>query len=153
LRDESQALMSDVQPEPGGPASRVRRLAEFLTENDLLRVRIERDGELVEVGRPRIDDRSSFLLAEAAAQGIGFEAAPARHIDTIRADLVGIFRLGRPAPLEGEYLDGDRDLAYVEALGIRNPVRSLGAGRIVSVLCHDGDAVEYGQPLFDLDRT
>jgi acetyl-CoA carboxylase biotin carboxyl carrier protein len=144
--------MSDVQPEPEGLASRVRRLAEFLTENDLMRVRIERDGELVEVGRPRIDPGSS-LLAEAAAQVAALEAAPARHIDTIRADLVGIFRPGRPAPFEGEYLDGDRDLAYVEALGIRNPVRSLGAGRIVAVLCQDGEAVEYGQPLFDLDRT
>jgi acetyl-CoA carboxylase biotin carboxyl carrier protein len=144
--------MSDAQPEPEGLASRVRRLAEFLTENDLLRVRIERDGELVEVGRPRIDAGSS-LLTEAAAQVMGLEAAPARHIDTIRADLVGIFRLGRPAPFDGEYLDGDRELAYVEALGIRNPVRSLGAGRIVSVVCRDGDAVEYGQPLFDLDRT
>jgi acetyl-CoA carboxylase biotin carboxyl carrier protein len=144
--------MSDVQPEPEGLASRVRRLAEFLTENDLLRVRIERDGELVEVGRPRVDAGGSFLLAEPA-QVMGLEAAPARHVDTVRADLVGIFRLGRPAPFEGEYLDGDRDLAYVEALGIRNPVRSLGSGRIVAVLCQDGDAVEYGQPLFDLDRT
>jgi biotin carboxyl carrier protein len=49
-------------------------------------------------------------------------------------------------------LESDRELAYVDALGIRNPVRSLGGGRVVSVLCADGQPVEYGQVLFEIDR-
>lgn len=137
--------MSDEQSGPEGIASRVRRLAELLTETELSRLSIEREDEHIEISRRSVEPT-------AAPVDVPEAGPPIRAVDTIRADLVGIFRVGRPAPFEGEYLEGDRELAYVEALGIRNPVRSLGPGRIVSLLCGDGDAVEYGQPLFTLDR-
>jgi 2-amino-4-hydroxy-6-hydroxymethyldihydropteridine diphosphokinase len=128
-------------------AERIHRLAEFLTASDAVRIRIERPGEDIEVGRcvryvgPPVN----------TAEGTPVEPAALR-VDAIKADLVGIFHLGRPAPVEGEFLEEDRELAFIEALGIRTPVRSLGAGRIVAIASHDGAAVEYGQPLFLLDR-
>ncbi len=138
--------MSDVHPEPEGIASRVRRLAELLAENDLLRIRIERDGEYVEVGRPH-----ARAIVPVPVRVEAQPAAPSAT-DVITSDLVGIFRLGRPAPSEGERIESDRELAYVEALGIRNPIRSNGAGRIVAIRVRDGDAVEYGQTLFEVAR-
>jgi biotin carboxyl carrier protein len=141
--------MSDVQTPPDGIAARVRRLVEAFVETDLIRVRIERDGERIEFGRPAMR-HDHAQVAEAVA--LAAEAVPVRDVETIKADLVGVFRLSRPAPVEGDLLEGDRELAYVEALGIRNPVRSRGAGRIAAILCKDGDAVDYGRPLFELDR-
>ena len=139
--------MSDQQSQPEGLTARVRHLAELLRETGLLRLRIERDGEAIEVSGPgpRTVDAASAVSAEPDAPAL-------RHVETIRADLVGIVHFGRPAPAEGELLEGDRELAYIEALGIRNPVRSLGGGRIAALLCRDGAAVEYGQPLFEVDR-
>jgi biotin carboxyl carrier protein len=131
--------------------ARIARLAEFLTATDAIRVRIERDGEELEVARYARTPASPA----AAPAGDGATAAPELpplRVEAIKADLVGIFRLSRPTPLEGELLEGDRELAFVEALGMRNPVRSLGAGRIVSIAAEDGAAVEYGQPLFLVDR-
>lgn len=129
-------------------AERIRRLAEFLATSDAVRVRIERHDEEVEVAR-RVRSTASVPAPLAA----GSVSAPAPvQLDTIKADLVGIFRLSRPAPAEGERLMEDRELAYIEALGIRNPVHSLGAGRIVAIASDDGEPVEYGQPLFLLDR-
>ena len=66
--------------------------------------------------------------------------------------MVGIVRFLRPPVAEGQELDGDRELAYVETLGIRNPVRSRGAGRVSAVFVTDGQPVEYGQPLFAIER-
>ena len=40
----------------------------------------------------------------------------------------------------------------LSGLGIRNPVRSLGAGRITAVFVTEGQPVEYGQPLFAIER-
>lgn len=131
-------------------AERVRRLAEFLTTTDAIRISIEREDEEIEIARAA----GRVPAAQAAALPVdGVAAEPvAVKLDAIKADLVGIFHLGRPAPVEGELLDADRELAYVEALGIRNPVHSLGAGRIVTIAVGDGDPVEYGQSLFLLDR-
>jgi len=132
-------------------SDRVRRLAEFLAASDAVRVRIERENEEVEVARYR---RAASPAVSTTASGDGAVPAepPPLRVEAIKADLVGIFRLSRPIPFEGEWLDGDRELAFVEALGMRNPVRSLGNGRIVSIAADDGAAVEYGQPLFLVDR-
>lgn len=139
--------MSDEQPSPP-LASRIRTLADYFVGTDLLRLRIERETEEIELGRRRLHpDQVPPFPEDLGAH----EAAPVK-LDPIKADLVGIFRLSRPVPSAGDLLESDRELAYVEALGIRNPVRSRGAGRIVSILPSDGAAVEYGQVLFEIDR-
>jgi acetyl-CoA carboxylase biotin carboxyl carrier protein len=137
----SQAFVSTL-------TDRIRRLANFLTESDAVGVSIEREDGIVEI-------RRRMHAEDPAAAGIfadGLAEPVARRLDAIKADLVGIFRFSRPAPVEGEILESDRELGYVEALGIRNPVHSLGAGRIATITTLDGAAVEYGQPLFFIDR-
>lgn len=130
-------------------ADRVRRLAEFLAASDAVRVRVEREEEEIEVARYR---RSAAPAVAPAVDGVVVAEPLPLRVDAIKADLVGIFRLSRPTPFEGEMLETDRELAFVEALGMRNPVRSLGGGRIVSIAAEDGAAVDYGQPLFLVDR-
>jgi biotin carboxyl carrier protein len=130
-------------------AERVRQLAEFLDRSDAVLVRIERPDDTIEVARYGVSAPAS--VAPASLDGTAAHEAPLR-VESIKADLVGIFRLSRPLPFEGEHLDDDRELAYIEALGMRNPVRSLGPGRIVTIAASDGAPVEYGQALFLLDR-
>jgi biotin carboxyl carrier protein len=141
---ESVALMSDDQL-----VQRVRMLAQAFLETDLMRLRIEEANEDAVEFR-----RKPVAVPSRSAQAEGAEPAspPPVHLEPIKADLVGIFHLSRPTVMEGERLDGDRELAYVEALGIRNPVRSLGGGRVATVKCRDGAPVEYGQVLFEIDR-
>lgn len=129
-------------------AERVRALANLLNDSDAVRVRIQRgDDEIELVGGGRLAAQAVGTL-----DGESPETTPAR-IDTVKADLVGIFHLSRPVPAEGELLDRDRELGYIEALGIRTPVRSMGAGRLVAIATDDDSAVEYGQPLFAIART
>jgi biotin carboxyl carrier protein len=129
-------------------AARVRRLAEFLTSERVVSVSIERDGDFVELSRRP----EPIAVAETRVDGRPAPETIEPILDKIKAGYVGIFRLGRPAPVEGELLNGDRELGYIEQLGIRNVVHSLGAGRIVTIASADGEAVEYGQPLFLVDR-
>jgi biotin carboxyl carrier protein len=51
-------------------------------------------------------------------------------------------RFSRPAVSEGTQLSEDRELAYVEALGIRNPIRAKAPGRVAAIYVSDGQAVE-----------
>ncbi len=127
---------------------RVRSLVVAFLDTDLVRLRIERDGGHVELRR-----RAASRPAAAESEEPQGQAAPPENVDAIKSDLVGIFRFSRPLAVSGEMVDSDRELAYVEALGIRNPVRSLGSGRLVSVCCEDGQPVEYGQTLFEIQRV
>jgi biotin carboxyl carrier protein len=139
--------MSDEHP-AAPVARRVRALAELFVETDLLRLRIERAGEAIELGRRALHPD---LVPDIPHDLGAIDTHPVRA-DQIRADLVGIFHLSRPAPAEGDLLESDRELAFIEALGIRNPVRSSGPGRILTVKRSDGEPVEYGAVLFEIDR-
>lgn len=149
---ETVALMSEDEQQtgsaPAGLVERVRSLAQAFLETDLVRLRIEDENEDALEMRRRPLPAPVQENAPAAAAPV---TAPL-NLHRIKADLVGVFRFSRPAVAEGDMLESDRELAYVDALGIRNPVRSLGGGRVVSVLCDDGQPVEYGQVLFEIDR-
>ncbi len=126
---------------------RVRPLAEAFDEGGLTRLTVK-DGDFeVEFRRA-----PAAGAPAAAAPGGAAEPVPARQVDAILADVVGVVRFLRPAVSEGMSLDGDRELAYVETLGIRNPVRSRGAGRVAMIYVTDGQPVEYGQPLYAIER-
>jgi acetyl-CoA carboxylase biotin carboxyl carrier protein len=129
-------------------ASRIRPLAEAMQASDLIRVSVaEADLEIELMRHTRPAAAPAAVVAETAGSS-AFEAT----YEIVAADQVGIVRFTRPTAVEGTVLENDREIAYVEALGIRNPVRSKGKGRVASVFVIDGQAVEYGQPLFALDR-
>jgi 2-amino-4-hydroxy-6-hydroxymethyldihydropteridine diphosphokinase len=148
VRVKRESVIPMSEERVSSASERVRALAQFLADAGAVRVRITRGDDDVEIAaRPR----HSQAYARPSDRASG-DSATAR-VDTIKADLVGIFHVGRPVPVKGEVFDGDRELGYIEALGIRTPIRSMGAGRLVSVASADGTPVEYGQPLFLIART
>ncbi|HEY6234660.1 MAG TPA: biotin/lipoyl-binding protein [Candidatus Elarobacter sp.] len=133
-------------------AARTRALAGALTEGGFARLRV-RDGDTeIELRRaPRVD--AAAVVPAGAAPPVAEPEVPAeRRADLVSSDVVGVVRHVRPPIAEGQELDGDRELASVETLGIRNPVRSRGGGRVVAVFVTEGQPVEYGQPLFAIER-
>jgi acetyl-CoA carboxylase biotin carboxyl carrier protein len=128
---------------------RVRALAEALTVSGLARLSVKDADFELEIRRSR--------PYPAAVDTVQAEPSEAQETivdkpDIVTSDLVGVLRFSRPQVTEGHRLDSDRELAFVEALGIRNPVRSRGPGRIATVYVTDGQPVEYGQPLFAIER-
>ncbi len=138
---------------------RVRSAAEFCASAGLSRFRVDEADLEIEVRRtvraPRpvaVEPAAEAAHANGAAPSsngaTAHEPTPAK---VLKAEFVGIVRLSRPAVAEGAELAQDRELAYVESLGIRNPIRAGGPGRIATIFVTDGQAVEYGQPLFAIE--
>ena len=138
-------------------AQRVRDVATACADGSLERLRVV-DGDV------EIEVRRGAAAPSARTVATGTDAPafdpPSRNGDAdgrtepalVRSDVVGILHLARPAVAEGALLDGERELAYIESLGVRNAVSSGGAGRVVGVLVADGEPVDYGQPLFAIER-
>jgi acetyl-CoA carboxylase biotin carboxyl carrier protein len=132
-------------------AARARALAGALTEAGFARLRV-RDGD-TEIELRRASPAGAVAVpVPAAAAAEQPERAAERRPDILVSDVVGIIRHLRPPVAEGQQLDGDRELGYIETLGIRNPVRSRGGGRVATVFVTEGQPVEYGQPLFAVER-
>jgi acetyl-CoA carboxylase biotin carboxyl carrier protein len=131
-------------------AARARALAGALAEAGFARLRV-RDGE-TEIEVRRANHTAPVQVVHAAPSEPGPRPVAERMADVVSSDVVGIVRLARPAIVEGQELDEDRELAFVETLGIRNPVRSRGTGRVIAVFVTEGQPVEYGQALFAIAR-
>jgi len=137
---------------------RVREAAEFCASSGLARFRVEDDDLAIEVRRtPRAAVPAPEVPETAVAvnghSGNGVSnGTESRPQTVLKAEFVGIVRFARPSVSEGSVLNGARELAYVESLGIRNPVRAKGPGRVAAVYVSDGEAVEFGQALFAIEE-
>jgi acetyl-CoA carboxylase biotin carboxyl carrier protein len=139
--------------------ARVRALAEAFTVSELARLTVKNSDLELELrrSRPYVGASSGAPPPDVAVvlestNPPGGAGVPKRKPDIVTSDLVGVLRFSRPQVNEGHRLEDDRELAFVEALGIRNPVRSRGPGRVAAVFVSDGQPVEYGQPLFAIER-
>lgn len=88
------------------------------------------------------------LVAEAAPAAA---AAPSGH--AVKSPMVGTFyRSSSPgsAPFIqiGSVVKEGDTLCIIEAMKILNEIESDKSGTVTQILCENGQAVEYGQPLF-----
>ncbi len=139
---------------------RVRTAAEFCASAGLTRFKLEEDGLAVEVRRRARPAPAAVVRADVEPglppNGVltpsnGSLTRDEHPATVLKAEFVGIVRFSRPTVSQGAHVAEDRELAYVESLGIRNPIRSGGPGRVARVYVIDGQPVEYGQPLFAIE--
>ena len=84
--------------------------------------------------------------AEAAAE-------PGAGIKVIRSPMVGTFYRS-PSPEassfveEGQQVTDDTVLCIIEAMKVMNEIKAECTGELVKILVANGEAVEYGEPLF-----
>lgn len=92
--------------------------------------------------------------AAAAAAPVVAEAAPVAETGkTIKSPMVGTFyRSSSPGAKafieEGDAVKEGDPVCIIEAMKIMNEIEADCSGRIVRILAENGQAVEFGQPLF-----
>jgi acetyl-CoA carboxylase biotin carboxyl carrier protein len=125
---------------------RLRPIAAAFAKSDLIRIRIADERTEIELRRaPSAAPTDPAIGADAGAASGAY--------DLIAADVVGIIRFADPSLAEGSRIEGDQELASVEALGIQHAVRAPAAGRLACIYVGDGEPVDYGQPLFAIDHV
>jgi acetyl-CoA carboxylase biotin carboxyl carrier protein len=141
---------------------RVRETAEFCAGAGLVRVRVDDEHLAIEIRRSARPERPRPSTFETSATGepdhVALSSNGSGHATVVpttllRAEFVGVVRLARPTVAEGATIVEDRELAYVESLGIRNPIRASGPGRVAKVYVTDGQIVDFGAPLFAIEPS
>jgi len=80
-------------------------------------------------------------------------AAPAEELHIVKSPIVGTF-YGSPSPgaasfvSPGDHVDKGQVICIVEAMKLMNEIESDAAGEIVKCFVTNGQAIEFGQPLF-----
>jgi len=144
----------------------IRELIGLMKENDLSEVRII-EGEkrlLLKRGKDQAPVVSMAPVAPGAAMPAvaapapattqaAAPAAPKAEGPTINSPMVGTF-YAAPAPdaepyvRVGDHVNPDTVVCIVEAMKVMNEIKAELAGTIERITVKNGQAVEFGQPLF-----
>jgi acetyl-CoA carboxylase biotin carboxyl carrier protein len=130
-------------------------IAELEWEKNKERIRIRKDF----VGSPAPIVTYSGPANQVAPVQAAQAAAPAKtesRTKDVLSPFVGTF-YGSPAPTSPKYVEvgarvkkGDV-VCIIEAMKIMNEIEAEFPGKVVAMLAKDGQPVQYGQPLFQIE--
>lgn len=132
-----------------------RGLVELEMEHQGLRIRLKK---ATSSPAPQLVEYVTGVPQQQAPAAAGAAAASAfegRRI-IIKSPMVGTFYRA-PAPDAPPFAEVGQDIevgqvvCIIEAMKLMNEIKSEVAGRITEVLMQNGEAVEFGQPLFSVE--
>jgi acetyl-CoA carboxylase biotin carboxyl carrier protein len=141
----------------------VRELARIATEFDLAEVETDPSGR-IRVAR-RIERAGSVVAPLPAAPPTGLSLIPApapepvnESAAMITSPFVGTFYRS-PSPEAASFVEAGQTIrkgqvvCIVEAMKLMNEIESDLDGKVLDVLVKNGAHVEYGQPLFRIEKS
>ncbi|MEO5361575.1 MAG: acetyl-CoA carboxylase biotin carboxyl carrier protein [Nitrospirota bacterium] len=135
----------------------IKELIELIKETDITELRYEKDGIKISLKRgystPPAD---SPAVKVPVAETLVKETDGSANYLTVKSPIVGTFyRSSTPgaAPLVelGDTVRKGQALCIVEAMKLMNEIESEVSGVIVKIFHENGTAVEYGEPLFQIN--
>ncbi|MGI9116180.1 MAG: acetyl-CoA carboxylase biotin carboxyl carrier protein [Gaiellales bacterium] len=153
LRGRHQAIATGVTNEE---EERIRGLVDLLEETGLGELEIEEGGTRISL---RQQSQVQHVVAAApVAPAAAPASAPAAGGQQITSPMVGTFYRspgpGEPAFVdEGTTVQVGQVLCIHEAMKLFNELKAETAGTIRRILVEDATAVEFGQPLFEIDPS
>lgn len=140
---------------------KVKELIDVMKENDLVELEVVDGDSKIHLKRPGSAAPVMTgvpMHAPVAAPVAASLSAPAPENDNfvkVTSPIVGTFY---PAPSPdaqpyvkvGDKVTPDTVVCIIEAMKVMNEIKAEATGTVVEVLCKDGQAVEFGQVLFNL---
>ncbi len=146
---------------------KVKKLIELLEESNIAEIEIREGEESVRISRSSTvmpKTTASFAPADTVADNLKVAEPPTKVTDytdeghVVKAPMVGVFYTAsgpnEPAFVsKGQNIAEGQVLCIIEAMKIMNQIEADSSGRLLKILVENGEAVEYGQPLFVIAKT
>jgi acetyl-CoA carboxylase biotin carboxyl carrier protein len=150
----------------------IKKLIKILSESNVDEIEIEEDGKKIRlvknIGVPGVVSQNGVqplslpLLPQSVPPGEAQRVPPSppsvgTNFHEIKSPIVGTFYKS-PGPDAAPFVDVGSTvqpgtvLCIVEAMKLMNEIESDAAGKVVKVLVENGQPVEYGQPLFLIEK-
>ena len=137
-------------------------LSEFEFEEDGFKLRLSRESNnsvapIIQSIAP-VNPVAATPATPAPASSAEKEKAEDPNVETIKSPMVGTFYRA-PSPDSanftdvGKKVDVDSIVCIIEAMKVMNEIQAEVKGTITEILAEDGDAIEFGQPLFKYKKA
>lgn len=156
-------------PDKDADLRKIKKLIDIMKENELVEVEIKHGDDKIFLKRSegqQVFGGMPLMRLEPGAAPVSHEAenlanqpsaaqpdAGEEDLTEIISPIVGTF-YAKPSPDSKPYVDVGKSVGpqtvvcIIEAMKVLNEIKAETSGTIVEVLVTNGQAVEYGQPLF-----
>lgn len=141
----------------------IKKLIDSMGESKLTDLDIEfADGTKISMKKnvPTVSNITTMPVAETTTTVVSNVTVEAKaentNLNIVKSPMVGTF-YSKANPTSDPFVtDGDKvvkgqTLCIIEAMKLMNEIESDYAGTIKNILVKDGEMVEYGQPLFEIE--
>ncbi len=137
----------------------VKKVIKLLKDNDLQEIEVEEGGAKVRVvraGGQAAPAQAAVQPSVPQVEALKEEKEVESKYKLIKSPMVGTFYRSAspetpPYVEKGETITKGQTLCIVEAMKLMNEIEAEFKGKIMSVLVENGQPVEYGEPLFEID--
>ena len=141
----------------------LKEIIELLKETDITELQVEKDGTKVKIKREKYlqsieipAHRPSVVSVQETQVREAVADEPDQRLITITSPIVGTFYRA-PSPEASSFIEIGQKvkkgqvLCLIEAMKLMNEIECEVDGTVVKALVENGQAVEYGEPLFLVD--
>ena len=151
---------------------RIRKLVELMKEHDLSEIDLRESRQRIRICRgPKEPPRPAYgppppPPPPPAPTGASPGSAPSStaipadgpNITVVKSPMVGTFYVrsnpkAEPYVKVGDRVDTTTVVCIIEAMKVFNEIPAEVRGKVIAVLCEDGEAVEFDKPLFKVDTS
>lgn len=139
----------------------IKEIIELMKENNLREFEMERDGLRISLKRGLAGETEVITTAAAQPKTAVIEETAPEHvtenITQITSPMVGTF-YAASAPdaatyvVAGQEVDPNDVVCIIEAMKVMNEIKAEVKGRIKEILVKNGEPVEFGQPMFVVEK-
>lgn len=167
---QTEKKMADPVPGPEDvfDVGRIRRLIRLMEQHDLAELNLKQEDRRIKLKRgvqpplgsmftaPHLPVPAAGDLADSSSDGS--QDTEAETATYIKSPTIGTFYT-KPNPDSesfvkvGDLVSSDTTVCIIEAMKVFNEIPASISGRIISVLVENEEPVEFGQPLFKVDKN
>ncbi|MBU0952727.1 MAG: acetyl-CoA carboxylase biotin carboxyl carrier protein [Elusimicrobia bacterium] len=141
----------------------IKKFIEILKDTDIEELQWESDDMRISLKRHEGESFPTAQAEESKAEAVSRSGNAAKTQEvkenkllTIKSPMVGTFLRAQspdypPLVMEGNHIIPGQKIALIEAMKIMKDVVSSVKGKIVKIFVENGQPVEYGQELFQID--
>ncbi len=152
----------------------IKKLIDMMSENNLVEIEISDETTKIHLRRPEPKQPEQIITHIPSMQHMPAQmhhsypaqsagapaaaAAPVQSLPAINSPIVGTFYTS-PSPEAGPFVkvgdvvNDDTVVCIIEAMKVMNEIKAEMSGTITEICVSNGQAVEFGQPLFRVKQN
>ena len=137
---------------------KLKKFIKFMDTHNLSELEIEEEGQRIKLKKNLQTQQVLGIPSPTPIIQTIEESTPKKNTTSLNSPMVGTFYSAsapgaKPYVSIGDVIHKGDVICIIEAMKLMNEIKSEFSGKVVNMPVENGEAIEFGQPIFELEVT